>query len=100
MATVRRSEQAERDLLQIWVRIAEDNFDAADRFVDEVNERLEDIAEMPGMGRARDELAPGLRSFPVGNYILLYRETDTGLELARVVHGARNLRSQVGPDAF
>jgi toxin ParE1/3/4 len=98
MATLKRSEQAERDLLQIWVRIAEDNFDAADKFVDEINDRLEDIAEMPGLGRARDELAPGLRSFPVGDYLLLYRATDTGSELVRVVHGARNLRGLFRPD--
>jgi toxin ParE1/3/4 len=50
------------------------------------------LAEHPGAGPARDELMRGLRSFPVGNYLLLYRPAIDGIELVRVSHGARNLR--------
>jgi toxin ParE1/3/4 len=45
------------------------------------------------MGTARDNLAPGLRSFPVGNYLVFYRITPEGIEVARVLHGARDLRA-------
>jgi toxin ParE1/3/4 len=37
-------------------------------------------------------MAPGLRSFPVGNYVVFYRIVPEGIELVRVLHGARDLR--------
>ncbi len=45
------------------------------------------------MGRARPELPSGLRSFPVGNYLILYRPTDYGVEIVRVVHGSRDIEA-------
>lgn len=41
------------------------------------------------MGVARPHIRPGLRTFPVGNYLILYRQIDDGAEIVRVVHGAR-----------
>ena len=47
---------------------------------------------MPGLGPERPELGKGLRSFPVGNYLIVYRPANDGIHLIRVVHGSRNLR--------
>ena len=44
------------------------------------------------MGTARDNLGRGVRSFPVGNYLVLYRIIPDGIEVARVLHGARDLK--------
>jgi hypothetical protein len=41
------------------------------------------------MGPARPDIAKELRYHPVGNYLLLYRVIPNGIELVRVVHGAR-----------
>lgn len=46
------------------------------------------------MGRARDELAAGLRSFPIGHYVLFYERVTDGIALVRVLHGARDINSQ------
>jgi toxin ParE1/3/4 len=47
---------------------------------------------MPGIGTARDDdIAPGIRSFPVGNYLILYRMIEGGIEVIRIWHGARGL---------
>lgn len=43
------------------------------------------------MGRLRGELATGLRSFPVGRYVIFYRALSNGIEIVRVLHGARDL---------
>ncbi len=64
--------QAQADLNSIWEYIADDNSVAADRWVDEMEKKFQALAESPIMGRARDELAPGLRSFPVNRYIIFY----------------------------
>jgi toxin ParE1/3/4 len=43
------------------------------------------------MGRTRDDLSPGLRSYPVGDHIVFYRVTATELIVRRIVHGRREL---------
>ena len=44
------------------------------------------IAKAPKIGQKRDELAEGLRSFPVGNHIAYYVEKGKGIEIARILH--------------
>ena len=44
------------------------------------------IAKGPKIGLRRDELAEGLRSFPVGNHIAYYVEKGKGIEIARILH--------------
>ena len=92
MPRVRRTVQSKRDYVQIWVHIAERNFAAADQLTQRFDDALDLLARFPGMGTSRDDLSPGLRSFPVGDYLLLYRRAKGGIELLRVVHGARDLR--------
>lgn len=91
MGRVRQSRLAAADLLEIWVHIARDNVAAADRMLDRMHEVCTKLAASPELGRRRDELAPGLRSFPVGRYIVFYRPATGGIELARVLHGTRDL---------
>jgi len=43
------------------------------------------------MGRSRPDLAPGLRSFPVGKYIICYVPIENGIEIVRVVSGFRDI---------
>lgn len=50
------------------------------------------LAEMPGMGRPRDDLAPGLRTFPLSAYLIIYREVTGGIEVARVLSARRDYR--------
>lgn len=54
------------------------------------------LAEHPKAGVARDDLATGLRSFPVYPYILFYRPITGGIEVVRVLDGRRNIT----PDLF
>ncbi len=44
---------------------------------------------MPKMGVAHPEIRPDLRVFASGNYLLAYREVDGGVEIVRILHGAR-----------
>ena len=89
---VHRSPLAEQDYRDIWRYIARDNEDAASRLLRRIDRKLELYTENPGMGTKRDKLAPGLRSFPIGNYLAFYRIVRDGIELVRVLHGARDLK--------
>jgi toxin ParE1/3/4 len=50
------------------------------------------------MGRSRDELLPGLRSFPFGRYILFYLPLTDGVDLIRVLHSARDIDAVFSSD--
>ena len=85
------SRRAESDLSEIWHYIAEDNIDAADRVVVSIRENVILLSKTPKMGRSRDEIHRGLRSFPAGNYIIFYMESKEVVEIVRVLHGARDI---------
>jgi len=92
LTRLRLSPAAENDLTEIWFYIAQDNVEAADRFADLVYEKCQLLAESPGMGTQRPELAPEVRSFPVGNYVIFYRPTENGVEVVRVLSGHRDIQ--------
>ena len=96
MARVTRRPLAEADVFEIWDYIADDSMEAADRWVDQLDEKFHLIATQPMMGRARDELEPGLRSFPFGRYIIFYVPTSSGIDVVRVLHGARDIDAVFG----
>ena len=85
--------EASRDLWEIARRIARRNPPAAYRFIDNVYETGELLASHPEMGRVRDELSPGLRSFPLGPFVLFYRPARSRIEIARILRGSRDIPS-------
>ena len=88
---VLRTDQAEQDLIDIWSYISDDNSDAADRLLDEIDVVCDTLADTPHAGRRREELSDGLRSMHVGNYVILYRSRGESVIVIRVLHGARDL---------
>ncbi len=93
MPKVRVSKPAQADLDEIWLYIAQDSVEAANRFIDHLTNRFPLIAEFPEMGRSREDLSAGLRGFPVKNYTIFYRPRKGGIEIIRVLHGARDIPS-------
>ena len=65
----------------------------ADRFAAFIDSQFRALARQPNMGRSRPELANDLRSFPVGRYMIFYVPIPKGVEIVRVLHGARDIRS-------
>lgn len=63
---------ADLDLEEIEARISSDNPAEADRFLELLSQRFELIAEMPGIGRRRDNYARGVRSIAEGDYVIVY----------------------------
>jgi toxin ParE1/3/4 len=90
---LRISPRAREDLLEIWSYVAEDSETNADGFIDKIHETMELLAGQPGLGRHREELAPGIQSFPVGRYIIFYRVVLPAIEIVRVLHGARDIEN-------
>jgi plasmid stabilization system protein ParE len=83
---------AEQDLDEIWEYIAEDNIDAADRWIERLFDAFDALARAPGMGHKREDLtAYPILFWPVGTYLILYRVKRERIEIVAVTQGARDI---------
>jgi toxin ParE1/3/4 len=82
---------AAADMEEIADSIAAESPRAAVRLIERFREVAGVLRDRPKIGPARNEIADGMRIFPVGNYLILYRVLDDGAEIVRIVHGARRL---------
>jgi toxin ParE1/3/4 len=92
----RVSPEAEDDLSSAWRYIATEGGspEIADRLVDAIAERFLLLARFPHLGRSRDDdLRPGLRTFVVKDYVIVYRATGGDVVILRVLHGSRDIEA-------
>jgi toxin ParE1/3/4 len=95
----RRTTQADSDLDDIWYYVASKSgsLDIADHLIDSITDRFLLLARHPNIGRARDrDLRPGLRSFPMGEYVIVYRVEDEDVLILRVLRGSRSIAALFG----
>ena len=93
MARVQLARSAQTDLLEAWLFIAEENPDAADHVLDAIEREADVLATQPLMGRARPELAQGVRSWPTSTrYILYYKVAKDRIAVLRILHHARDVQ--------
>ena len=78
----------------VFEDIAEDSENRADAFIDSIDRKLHELADSPHIGRSRSELLAGLSSFPFGRYIIFSLIIPGGIEIVRVLHGARDIEPQ------
>lgn len=95
----RISRRAHADLEHIANYIGDRNPSAADRVIDALIGCFSTLADSPEIGTKRDDLRSGLRIFspprPAHNYVVLYYLSSGNIEVAAVIHGARDW-----PDLF
>jgi toxin ParE1/3/4 len=91
MADVVFSSFAESDLENVFNYAAEFCVDSARKFIKELMEKFKLPAENPKLGRSQDNFIFNLRSFPYKTYTIFYFPTESGVEIYRVLHGARNI---------
>jgi toxin ParE1/3/4 len=92
----RLAPEAEAELDDIWYYIAKESqsIEIADRVVDSITDRFFLLANYPHIGRRRDEdLRPGLRSFPVGEYVIIYRVEAEDVLILHVIRGSRDMEA-------
>lgn len=93
MKRARFSPLARRDLDLIAAYVARDNPPAAGRVIAEFRIAAKRLALMPGLGHPRPDLtARPVLFWTVVSHLLVYRRTTRGIEIVRVIHGARDAR--------
>ena len=88
---VRHTALARDDLLRIWLDIAADDPLAADRVLNRLEVRVGMLGRFPEAGPARPDIAPDARMLVERPYLILYRLTAGGVQIVRVLHGARHI---------
>ena len=83
--------RARDDLDDLWFYVAQDSIEAADRLIDKLFDKCMLIVHSPQIGRERPEIADGIRSFPVGRYLIFYHEKADTILVDRVLSGYRDL---------
>lgn len=92
MSEIFKRPQAQADLDAIWDYIEErSGEELAASFLQKLYAKLKTLALSPHIGRPRDELLPGLRSFPFKDYLIFYFPLSVGIEVVRVLYGRRDI---------
>ncbi len=94
MSRIRVSKKALADIRGIWARVAKDRPVSADALIDSFYKRFRLAAMNPMIGEARPDLRKGLRILSVGRYVIGFRRVRQGIQIVRVVDGARDWGSQ------
>lgn len=94
MNRYRLSQQAEKDLEDIWIYLAQQDEIGADRQVARLLDRFPMLAQFPNMGLQRNELLTGLRSFPIKPYIIFYIILPERVEIVRILHQSRDIEGK------
>lgn len=91
--------RAAADLDDIWYYVAKESgsIDVANGLIDSITDRFFLLSGHPYLGRARDDdFGAGSRSFPVGEYVIVYCVQDDDVLILRVAHGRRDIEGLFG----
>ena len=87
MPNYRLSPLAEDDLFKIISTTIETwGSEQAKAYAQTIDAALLKLAQYPDFGRKRNEIYNGARSFPVEKHIVFYQVSDSGIDVARILH--------------
>ena len=88
------SPEALEDLQLIHDFIAVDSAEAAERVIDQFFEAFEQLAAWPKTGHVRTDLtSKSVRFWPLGSYLVVYRDHSASIQIVAVLHGSRDVPS-------
>jgi toxin ParE1/3/4 len=90
MARFDLSSQAKIDLEETWTYIEENNENFAERTIGEIISKFRLLADNPKLGKLRNDLIIDLRLFPFKHFNIYYFQTESGVEIYRVLHNSRD----------
>jgi toxin ParE1/3/4 len=87
VARFRFSRRAEADLFNIGIYTFRTWGEAlTDRYIRQLENCCQLIADNPALGRSCDEIRPGLRRMEQGKHVVFYREDLGGILISRILH--------------
>ena len=97
MQGYRLSKEAQDDLKEIksYTRMTWGDKQTQE-YLSDIKKGLETLVMSPELGKIRNEIFEGLRSFGVGRHIIFYRLGKTDIEVARILHNRMDAASHFG----
>ncbi len=90
---VRLAKRAQRDYANIQVyTIRTWDGQQWERYQAALHHAFQTIGDNPAIGRARDELRPGYRSYAVEQHVILYRVTRDAVLVMRIIAARRDIQ--------
>ena len=83
--------KAKTENLKIW------NVEQTNIYLANIESRLMWLAENPQLGKLRDEVREGLRSFPEGRHVIFYRIGTDTIEVVGIPHQRQELNRHFLP---
>lgn len=100
MRKVRFRPAAERDLFELYAYIADTaNRLVAKAYVERMESACLSLAAFPERGRSRDDIHAGLRTLAFERRaLILFRISQTDVEIIRVLYGGRDIRGALAEE--
>lgn len=97
MSRYRVTPAARNDLKRIsrYIAVERQSPQGATRLRERFLDNFRTLARNPLIGQACPELGEDLRIFPVGNFVVLYKPQENGIDVVQVAHGAQDLSTIV-----
>ena len=92
MTSVRLTDGAEADFLQIVDELSNVSFDGAHRLVDGIEAAWTQLAEFPALGHRHQSLPDRLRVLAVDRWLIVYEAGPAPVLVIGVVDASRDLR--------
>ncbi|HTF64595.1 MAG TPA: type II toxin-antitoxin system RelE/ParE family toxin [Edaphobacter sp.] len=90
MSTYKLTLKARSDLADILLYTTDTwGEEQAERYLSLLSDGFDLIAQKPGIGRACDPLAPGLRRFERGKHVIFYKPGRGSIVISRILHQRR-----------
>ena len=97
MARVIRARPVSRDLDRVFRDVCENNgVDVASAQLNRIESVFHRLSAFPRLGRDRSDLRPGLRTFSVKPWQVIYRLNGEDVVILRILDGRMNLAAQFG----
>ena len=88
--------QSELDGIWIYFATASGSLEIAKRQIEKIEKCFSLLVGNPKAGRRRDhDLGANFRSFPVGEYVVIYRIEDFGPMILHVMRGSRDMKALI-----
>ncbi len=92
------SPEAQSDIRQVseyYERLAGPR--TAENVLRDIVEAIDLLEAHPYGGRARREIRPNLRSFPVDRFVVFYQVVEETVQIVRILDGRRDIETQLAP---
>lgn len=90
------SPRARVEIDGIWhYTLHEHGLEAADRYIDGLDQSMELALEFPEIGLDYREVRAGYRMLPSGHHLIFYIPRDDGIDVMRVLHERMDIRSRL-----